>query len=86
MQNSKLSCAVEEQNLQNLILEYKLLEIKIEKQKQAVSLVHQKYALSKQKYNAVVGEVMKAHDIDMDLVNNFGFNEKGEIILPKQGS
>src|SRR5574343_757905 len=83
MQNAKLSCAVEEQNLQNLILEYKLLETKIEKQKQVVSLAHQKYALSKQKYNSVVDEVMKAHNIDS--VQKFGFNEKGEIILPQQG-
>ena len=79
MQNSKLLCAVEEQNLQNLLLEYKLLEIKIEKQKQAVSLAHQKYALSKQKYNSVVDEVMKNHEISG--AEKFGFNEKGEIIL-----
>lgn len=78
VENSKLLMAVEEQNLRNLLLEQKLLESKIEKQKQSVERAHAKYAQSKQKYESIIGGIMQNHGLSSE---KFGYNsETGEII------
>jgi hypothetical protein len=55
--NSKLSMALEEQSLQNMLLSLEILQSKIEKQKLLVSSKNQRYEASKTKFQNFKKEI-----------------------------
>ena len=78
IENAKLKMAVEEQLLKNMILEYKLMEAQIERQKRVVGECHHKYSQEKALYTAAMGDIMKNHELESD---KFSYNPNtGEII------
>lgn len=79
VENAKLLMAVEEQSLANMLLEQKLLEAKIQSQKQRVMDCHSKYNSEKTKHAAIIGEIIKNHGLKSE---KFSYNnDTGEIIL-----
>lgn len=79
VENAKLIMALEEQSLQNMVLELKYLEQKIEKQKNKVGECHSRYLNAKAKHSAIVGEIIKNHSLESE---KFSYNNStGEIIL-----
>ncbi len=78
IENAKLRMSVEEQLLKNMILEFKLLEAQIERQKQIVTECHSRYNQEKKVYSATIGEIMKNHNLTSE---KFSFNpDTNEII------
>jgi hypothetical protein len=79
VQNAKLLMAIEEQSLANMILELKLLEQKIEKQRNKVGECSLKYSQEKSLYAAIVSDIMKNHGLKDE---KFSYNNNTcEIIL-----
>lgn len=79
VENAKYFMAIQEQSLANMLLEQKLLNIKIDKQKQIVQDAAQKYQQAKDAYNVTIRDIMKNHSLTSE---KFGYNsDTGEIIL-----
>lgn len=79
VENAKLLMAIEEQSLVTLMLEFKLLEIKIEKQKNRVAECNHKYTQAKTRHAGIIGEIIKNHGLNSE---KFSYNNNtGEIIL-----
>jgi hypothetical protein len=78
IENAKLKMAVEEQLLKNMILEYKLMEAQIERQRRVVGEYHHKYNQEKTLYTSTISDIMKNHNLEND---KFGYNPNtGEIV------
>lgn len=71
VENSKLLMALEEQSLANMLLEEKILGIKIEKQRIRVNEYHLKYNQEKSRYSLIVGDIMENHGLKND---KFGYD------------
>lgn len=79
IENARLLLAVEEQSLVNMLLEAKILEAKIQKQKEIIGQCHLKYNQEKKRHSEIIGQIMKNHSLESD---KFSYNnETGEIIL-----
>jgi len=80
VENSKLLMFVEEQALRNLILEYKLLENKIQKQKELLGQKANEHDLVKKRYNQYMSSMWTQYGIDT-ADKSLGYNpETGEIV------
>ncbi len=66
LENAKLTMAVEEQNLQNLLLSLELLHNKIEKQKQAVSVKASKYESVKVRFSSFKKNIWPLYGLKED--------------------
>lgn len=71
IENAKLLAAVEEQNLNNLKLQFELLKVHIEKQSQVVQHCHQKFELSKQKFTNFKREVWPMYGLGIEQPLNY---------------
>jgi 2-polyprenyl-6-methoxyphenol hydroxylase-like FAD-dependent oxidoreductase len=77
IENAKLLMALEEQALKNMLLELRLLEQKIEKQKIIVSERHSRYNSEKERYGLVIGDIMKSHKLDSE---KFSYNNDTRLL------
>jgi hypothetical protein len=78
VENAQLLMAVEEQALKNLLLEHKLLEINIQKQKEAVVQKSSAYENMKKKYNLIIRDISNKYDLKGE---HFSYdNETGKLI------
>jgi hypothetical protein len=79
IQIARLEMATEEQSLHNLVLSLRLLESKIEKQKEVLSSKAQKYEQAKKKYVALKQEIWPQYGLAEG--EGLGFNpDTGEIV------
>lgn len=78
IENAKLKMSVEEQLLKNMILEHKLMEAQIERQRRVVAECNHRYNQEKAIYSSAMGDIMKNHELESD---KFSYNPNtGEII------
>ncbi len=76
---AKLRVAIESQFLNNLLLEQKLLEVKIEKQKQFVQAKSKEYENEKQKVQGLKEDIFKRYGVEGE---KFGYDPlSGAIII-----
>ncbi len=63
VQNAKLLMAVEEQHLKNLMLQSKIAELEIEKQKLRLEAISQKFEIEKKKYHNIKNDIFVAYPV-----------------------
>lgn len=78
VENSKLNMALEEQNLQNMILTEVILKSRIERQKQLLQSKSKEYEIAKEKYQKLKLSMFQEYNLEGD---NFGYDTKNGLII-----
>lgn len=78
IENAKLNMALEEQNLQNMLLTEVILKSRIEKQKQLLQSKAKEYEISKEKYQKLKVALFQEYNLDGD---KFGYDTQTGLLI-----